>query len=121
MAIESTDGESKSPRRTTVDGSTVFHISMVIVRKVPNTTHRLATIPKKENFQEAAIQQDFHSGDKLFLGNYHLPLSALDQERIISAFALPAPTAWALSAKSSHFQRYSQSASNRIGQCSNVV
>ncbi|KAF2193510.1 hypothetical protein K469DRAFT_237497 [Zopfia rhizophila CBS 207.26] len=76
---------------------------------------RLAANPKKKHFQKAAIQQNFHNNDKFFLGKYHPPLSASDQERIVSAFGLPAPAAWALSAEFSHFQRYSQSASNRIG------
>jgi hypothetical protein len=94
---------------------------MAIARKIPNTTNRLAANPKRKHFQKAAIQQHFHNNNEFFLGRYHLPLSASDQERIVSAFELPAPAAWALSAKFSHFQRYSQSSSNRIGQYPNIV
>lgn len=50
------------------------------------------------------------------LAKYHHPLSAIDQERVVSAFGLPAPTSWALSTQFSHFQRYSQSTPRDLGQ-----
>jgi hypothetical protein len=94
---------------------------MAIVSKSPNTTNRLAANPTGKHFQKAAMQRHFHDNGKLLAAKYHLGLSTSDQGRIVSAFELPAPASWALSARFSHFQRYSQPAPNRIGQFPKVV
>jgi hypothetical protein len=62
------------------------------------------------------MQQHIHDVDAYYEEEIRHILSPSDQESIVSAFELPAPAAWALSASFSHFQWFSESTSKRIGR-----
>jgi hypothetical protein len=90
-------------------------------RKITNELIRFAAIPNADHFEKAARLVHFPSNSARMEDEDVVPLSALDHERIVRGFQLPAPSAWALSAQSAHFQRYSQSSSNRLGWCEELT